>query len=529
MMSRLALILSLDLLSACSGCSESVLFGAPDAWFDAASESAIDPVPDPVLDPVPDPVPDPAPEPIIDVVELDPPVDPTDATSEPPADCSLFDDVVFDASHWVLTVGSEQYEHSKHVAVGPAGRIFISTSQFSGHPGRMLLLVLDGTGAVLEQTVWEDVISYSPYAEGQVPQCVVPLHDCGLLLAGTTQEGPIGGLDIWLARLDAGGTLMWQKALGGTGHEASVAAIETRDGGILVAAMTESWASAFDFDLWLVRLDARANIVWQEALGGITSEYFYSPSVLVEAPDGTITVATFTHSDEAAHVTWVASLDAAGGILWQQALGSGEFDDQRTVTSLAWVDGHLILVGTAGATDESCGSAWVVKMRPTGSIVWERTYGTYFCTSAYGVVPRGDGGFIVTGRTRHDPAEEFLYEVWVASLDPDGAIDWQREIGSEHHDGSGVAALHGDGIVVVGWHSESETSPSLTDVLVARIGLDGGFPGTCAWIRDGTTTSGDVTTLTVGTDAVARTTDGVIADAHGSFLDVDLPVTRRCR
>jgi len=45
---------------------------------------------------------------------------------------------------------------------------------------------------------------------------------------------------------------------------------------------------------------------------------------------------SITESTSEANVTWLVSLDAAGGILWQQSLGSGHFDDQRTVTSLAF-------------------------------------------------------------------------------------------------------------------------------------------------------------------------------------------------
>ncbi|MBW2262929.1 MAG: hypothetical protein JRG91_13210 [Deltaproteobacteria bacterium] len=517
---RLALIIPLTLLNACSGCSDSILTGRPDAEADSASEPDVEVPTEPAIDPLP--------EPVVDITELDSVEEATDAGFEPLPDCTVDEDAVIDTSHWVLTIGSEEYEHTKHVAVGHHGRIFVSVSQFSGHPGRFLLVEIDGTGAVLEQTIWEDVISSSTDAEGQVPHSALPLLDHGLLLAGTTQEGAIGGLDIWLAKLDACGTLLWQKALGGPGHDASSAVIETRDGGILVAAMTESWARSFDFDLWLVKLDSGANIVWQECMGGFSSEYFYSPTNLVEAPDGTIYMATFTRSISDAHVTWLVSLDATGRILWQKSLGSGDIDDQRTATSLAYVDDHLILGGTAGATSESCGGAWLVKMRPSGSIVWEKSYGSGFCTSAYGILPRADGGFIVSGRTRHDPAEEYLYELWLASLDPDGGIDWQREVGGEHNDGSGVAAMHEDGIVIVGRHSTSHTSSTLTDVLVARMSLDGAFSGTCAWVRDGTTTSIDLTTVTTITDFEARITDGVIVDAHSTFTDVDLPVTVRC-
>jgi len=518
---RLALIVPILLLDACSGCGDSSLSGRADA--DTATEPAIDVTTEPRVDPVIDPLP----EPTIDVPEMDPVEDPSDAGIDLVGDCTMYEDATIDTSHWMLMLGSEEYEYVSHVGVGHDGRIIVSMKQIASAPGRSLLIEIDGTGHVLAQTAWEGVIASSPDAGGQLTQSVLPLSDCGLLLAGTIQDA-IGGLDVWLAKLDPSGTLLWQKALGGPGHDTGPSIIETRDGGIVVAAATESWARSYDFDLWMVKLDSDANIVWQECMGGFWDEDMTGPGNLVEAPDGTIFVTVNTRSFSDTNDAWLVSLDARGHILWQKSLSTGDIDDNRSIHALAYIESHLILAGSEGGYGGSSDGAWIVKMRPAGSIVWEKSIGSGFSTSAYGVLPRGGGGYLIAGRTYHERVEDNLHQLWLASLDRDGGIDWQKELGNEYHDMETRAVVHEDGIVIVGNHATSHIGPSQTDVIVARLGLDGSFSGTCAWISDGTLSGSGVTTPLTVTDVEARITDGVIVDAHSTFTDVDLPFTTVC-
>jgi hypothetical protein len=144
------------------------------------------------------------------------------------------------------------------------------------------------------------------------------------------------------------------------------------------------------------------------------------------------------------------------------------------------------------------------------------------------VLPRGDGGYLVAGTYGEYRPSTDIDDLWLASLDPDGAIDWQKRIGNTFMDETGRIALHEEGLVITGEHATSLTGVHRPDVLVARLGLDGTFTGTCSWVNDAAAIAFEVTTPFTVTGFETRNTDGVIVDAHSTFTNADLPVTRMC-
>src|SRR6266550_4389809 len=70
----------------------------------------------------------------------------------------------------------------------------------------------------------------------------------------------------------------WQKSVGGSGDDESSSVQQTSDGGFIVAG--ESYSNDNDVsgnngqaDYWIVKLDASGTIEWQKSLGGSSSDY----------------------------------------------------------------------------------------------------------------------------------------------------------------------------------------------------------------------------------------------------------------
>ncbi len=66
--------------------------------------------------------------------------------------------------------------------------------------------------------------------------------------------------DVWVVKLDADGTLSWQKNLGGSGADQAECIIQTSDGGYAVAGHTQSSDGDVvgqhgNWDIWVVKLD----------------------------------------------------------------------------------------------------------------------------------------------------------------------------------------------------------------------------------------------------------------------------------
>src|SRR5262245_33249322 len=81
---------------------------------------------------------------------------------------------------------------------------------------------------------------------------VAPMPDCGFVIAGTTESFGEGRTDVWVVRLDAIGDVVWEKTLGGTEDDIANAVLSTEDGKVIVAGRTTSFGLGGS-DAWLVK------------------------------------------------------------------------------------------------------------------------------------------------------------------------------------------------------------------------------------------------------------------------------------
>jgi gliding motility-associated-like protein len=82
-------------------------------------------------------------------------------------------------------------------------------------------------------------------------------------------------LDFWVVKLDASGTLLWDKTLGGSRYEFFGDLQQTRDGGYVIGGVSDSNISGEKTrvsqgagDAWLIKLSATGITQWDKSLGG---------------------------------------------------------------------------------------------------------------------------------------------------------------------------------------------------------------------------------------------------------------------
>jgi len=458
-------------------------------------------------------------------------VEPSDMPFDPPAtDCVVEPDVL---GHWMIVIDHDHAVVPSHVAVGHDGRIIVSgTSDSIEHEDYLWLLEVDGAGTVIGQKIIEGVVNLSSSSIS-----ATPLGDCGLLLSGNTADFGPGGVNVWLARLDKEGTVLWQKAVGSTGNELDSGITETLDGGFLLAATSDSdsgWAG--DTDVWLVKLNADATISWQRLIVGAGDERFYGPVNLVQAPDGVVYIAFTTQTLPPDVTSVLMSLDQDGRVLWQKRVApEGDHEGSSQIASMVLDDDHILIAGSISSTTSGCVSAWAAKVTRAGSMVWQRAFDFGECAWMKKISVGIDGSYLVSGTmvieeesgVRHD-------KLWIASLTPEGEISWQVFIGEwEAATGysidnwGGQAIHHFDGIVAVS-EDVSHTIGTRPTAVIARLEIDGTFPGECSYIRAAETTSFEAEAVLVESDILVRETTGMTIDAYAVFRDVDLPALSLC-
>lgn len=232
-------------------------------------------------------------------------------------------------------------------------------------------------------------------------QSVALTSDGGYILAGTSnspkgfdkKEDSRGQEDIWILKLTAKGEEEWQLTIGGSSQEMVQSIRQTNDGGYIIGASSASEVSGEKqsksrgaMDYWIIKLDKKGKIEWQQTYGGIYNDFLKS---LEQTHDGGYIAAGYSNSPESGDKThdnngtgdyWILKLDKSGNIQWQKTLG-GDKDDHLT-TLILTRDGDYIAGGNSNSgvsqskskSNKGGTDFWVVKLDKDGEELWQETY-----------------------------------------------------------------------------------------------------------------------------------------------------------
>ena len=130
-----------------------------------------------------------------------------------------------------------------------------------------------------------------------------------IVVGGTSSnDGNVGenkGMsDAWVVKLDGSGNILWKKVLGGSRNDMAVSVIQTSDGGYVVSGITSSYDGDFEDnhsyynDVWVAKFDGSGNLIWIKCFGGSYNEGSYSnlTAFVQESNDGGYVIATYTRS-----------------------------------------------------------------------------------------------------------------------------------------------------------------------------------------------------------------------------------------
>ncbi|MCE3077209.1 T9SS type A sorting domain-containing protein [Chryseobacterium gwangjuense] len=343
---------------------------------------------------------------------------------------------------WQKTIGGQGYDMAKAVKQTTEGGYIIAgiTNSTDGDVSvnkgttDVWVVKLDSKGDIL----WEK--SYGG-SGGDDASSIFQTLDGGYIVAGQSYstDGDITGHhgtlnhDAWIIKIDAAGNLQWEKSFGGTSQEFALSVKPTSDGNFIIAGGSSSpngnITSVFGGeDCWLIKIDILGNIIWQKSYGGSAHEYFVEAQQTFDG--GYIAIATtqsYGGNISGQHGLsdyWAVKFDAAGNIQWQKCLGGSDTD---TATSIFQdYDGGYIVAGFTysnnGDLSTHIGLAdyWVIKLNPSGNIMWEKTFGGTLNDWARKIKPTSDGGLIVTGASKSNDGDvsgnHGDHDVWLVKL-----------------------------------------------------------------------------------------------------------------
>jgi hypothetical protein len=123
------------------------------------------------------------------------------------------------------------------------GYVITGRTESEGARKKAFLLKTDFKGKKL----WEKV-----YGQDSVSISVLQAKDGGFVFAGYI-ESEDSSRDAWLSKTDSSGDMQWSILLGGPGQDMATSVVQSRDGGYVVAGITNSFGAGAE-DAWLVKV-----------------------------------------------------------------------------------------------------------------------------------------------------------------------------------------------------------------------------------------------------------------------------------
>lgn len=332
-----------------------------------------------------------------------------------------------------------------------------------------------GGGSALAGT-WAN--TYGSASAGLGAFSVCPTDDGGFAAVGIRLTG-FNSYAGWITKLDASGAVVWDAAFP-FGLRTFLREVRERPNGDIVLTGWIDNAVSFtsvDHRLIVMELDPGGTTNWLRifdipGLSGSagTAETGRSLDLL---PGGGLVVAG-THG--ATHVVepdaWVLRLTPSGSMLWVRSFGAaGARDILHSVRSVPGGSGS-IAAGQTDAWGAGDHDAWVLRLDSAGGVIWQRTYGGPGEEVAYSVEPTSDGGYVVAGYTTS--FGNGAADAWILKLDAAGDVDWEHAYGSPGFENAVSVEETADG----GFIAAVATSPptgGVTAAALLRLDAHGGI------------------------------------------------------
>jgi hypothetical protein len=250
--------------------------------------------------------------------------------------------------------------------------------------------------------------------------------------------------DLYVAKVSLKGKLVWEKNLGGQRDEFAGGIAGTDDGGALIVGESESFGEG-DKNIYIAKLDKSGKVLFERTIGGSRED---STQALTRTRDGKFVMVGYREVETSGDTDFfVMKLDQNGKKIWARTYGEEEADTLLGVTPT--VDNGIVAVGKTRSYGSEQTDLTVMKFDAKGKLIWHKVYGFKYYEYGNAVATTRDGGFVLVGGT--NTLGKGNHSVYILALDKEGELIWSHVYGEERKDvAHGVARMDDGSIVVVG-------------------------------------------------------------------------------
>ena len=362
-------------------------------------------------------------------------------------------------------------------------------------------------------------------------------------ISGTTLTSA-GSKDIVLIKVDTDGTTQWVKRFGGTSSDSLHSMATDAVGNLYLAGQfngsiifgTVTLTSGGDSDGFVAKLDANGTPLWARKMGGAGNDIAYAVAVnasgeiaVAGAFSGSATCGRIPLADAGGSDAFVTLLDASGGYVWAKRFGGSSADSARAAAfdsvGNLWVCGSFSGSSATGFGTSSMASAgaediFVLRLASAdGTLAEAIRYGGSGSDAALALVADPYGAMMLAGSFQGtvDFGSSTLIsaggtDTFVAKLRPGAGVVWAIRGGGTNDDRSQALAVNPSGEIFhagvfdtnATFGNHDITCGGLWDLFVAKI--NGPLPSFTAGFAEISVNEGDPWSLATGTLGVVPVT-----------------------
>ncbi len=307
---------------------------------------------------------------------------------------------------WQHAWGGGDYDVNEDVAV-TATHVYVAGVTYSFIEGPLAYVAqYDKGGGLQWDRTWG--VNYD-YADA------VASDGSNVYIAGSTNISyPTQSFNIFLAKFNAAGELLWDATWGGDQTE-WVSDLATNGTHVFVVGTTYSFGR--DGDAFVAAFEADGTLAWDRVFGR-NGAIDSGNAVLVTG--STLYVVGSTIIPGFNYDAFLATVDGQGALNGFWMWGRSGDDEAH---ALATDGSHLYVAGYTNAST-SHRDAFLAQFTPDGTLIWEKTWGGDRLDDAYGVA-YARGAVFIAGLT-YSFGDGSQADAFVAGFQPDGTPLWDR-------------------------------------------------------------------------------------------------------
>lgn len=328
----------------------------------------------------------------------------------------------------------------------------------------------------------------------------------GIASFGTTDLTSSGNADIFIAKYDASGNVLWAKQAGGQDIDASKNIAVDNSGNSYITGEFQGSAtfgsitlnSSGNYDAFIAKFDASGDVLWAKQSGGAGLEV--GRGIAVDSSgnsyitgyfDGSATFDSTTLTSSGSYDVFIAKYDATGNFQWAEGAGSSGEDFGRNVaidgSGNSYITGTFRGLASFGSTMVSSSGIediFIAKYDASGNVLWAKKAGGTNKDAASGIDVDDNGNSYITGEFQGNAtfgstmltSTSFLPDIFIAKYDESGNVLWAKSAGGSNSDygrnievdGSGKSFITGEFEGSASFGSTSLTTSGGVDIFIAR-------------------------------------------------------------